>query len=78
MKKEKYERTELDVIEFETAYSEAFRSLEAQLYDLLIDGQIENVQALKLEITRRIFELCERFDIVDKYLVFLMKSMKQQ
>ena len=59
-----------DVIEFETAYSEAFRSLEAQLYDLLIDGQIENVQALKLEITRRIFELCERFDIVDKYLVY--------
>jgi len=59
-----------DVIEFETAYSEAFRSLEAQLYDLLIDGQIENVHALKLEITRRIFELCERFDIVDKYLVY--------
>lgn len=59
-----------DVIEFETAYSEAFRSLEAQLYDLLIDGQIENVQALKLEITKRIFELCERFDIVDKYLVY--------
>ena len=59
-----------DVIEFEAAYSEAFRSLEAQLYDLLIDGQIENVQALKLEITRRIFELCERFDIVDKYLVY--------
>ena len=58
------------VIEFETAYSEAFRSLEAQLYDLLIDGQIENVQALKLEITKRIFELCERFDIVDKYLVY--------
>lgn len=59
-----------DVIEFEAAYSEAFRSLEAQLYDLLIDGQIENVQALKLEITKRIFELCERFDIVDKYLVY--------
>lgn len=59
-----------DVIEFETAYSEAFRSLEAQLYNLLIDGQIENVQALKLEITKRIFELCERFDIVDKYLVY--------
>lgn len=59
-----------DIIKFEAAYSEAFRSLEAQLYDLLIDGQIENVQALKLEITRRIFELCERFDIVDKYLVY--------
>lgn len=59
-----------DIIEFETAYSEAFRSLEAQLYDLLIDGQIENVQALKLEITKRIFELCEHFDIVDKYLVY--------
>ena len=59
-----------DIIKFEAAYSEAFRSLEAQLYDLLIDGQIENVQALKLEITKRIFELCERFDIVDKYLVY--------
>ncbi len=44
-----------DVIEFEAAYSEAFRSLEAQLYDLLIDGQIENVQALKLEITKVIY-----------------------
>ena len=59
-----------DIIKFEAAYSEAFRSLEAQLYELLIDGQIENVQALKLEITKRIFELCERFDIVDKYLVY--------
>ena len=59
-----------DVVEFEAAYSEAFHSLETQLYDLLIDGQIENVQALKLEITKRIFELCERFDIVDKYLVY--------
>ena len=63
-------RQNRDVSAFEAAYKEAFRELEAQLYALLIDGQIENVQALKQEITKQIFGLCERFDIVDKYLVY--------
>lgn len=59
-----------EIVAFEAAYKEAFRSLEEQLYSLLIDGQVESVPALKAEITKRIFELCERFDIVDKYIVY--------
>lgn len=59
-----------DVIAFEASYKEAFQALEAQLYELLIDNQVENVAALKKEITNRIFELCQQFGIVDKYLVY--------
>lgn len=59
-----------DVIAFEASYKEAFQALEDQLYDLLIDNQVENVAAMKKEITNRIFELSEQFDIVDKYLVY--------
>ena len=59
-----------EIVTFEAVYREAFKSLEEQLYSLLIDGQIETVPALKAEITKRIFELCERFDIVDKYIVY--------
>lgn len=63
-------RQNADVVTFEASYKESFQALEDQLYDLLIDNQVENVAALKKEITRRIFELCEQFDIVDKYLVY--------
>ena len=63
-------RQNADVVTFEASYKESFRALEDQLYDLLIDNQVENVAALKKEITSRIFELCEQFDIVDKYLVY--------
>ena len=63
-------RQNADVVAFEASYKEAFQALEAQLYELLIDNQIENVAALKKEITNRIFELCHQFNIVDKYLVY--------
>lgn len=59
-----------DVIAFEANYKEAFQALEDQLYELLIDNQVKNVAALKKEITNRIFELCQQFGIVDKYLVY--------
>lgn len=59
-----------DVIAFEAKYKEAFHTLEEQLYRLLIENPVENVSALKAEITKRIFELCEQFEIVDKYLVY--------
>lgn len=59
-----------DVITFEANYKEAFQALEDQLYELLIDNQVKNVAALKKEITNRIFELCQQFGIVDKYLVY--------
>ena len=36
----------------------------------MIDNQVKNVAALKKEITNRIFELCQQFGIVDKYLVY--------
>ena len=63
-------KTNGDVVAFETAYNEAFSALEEQLYDLLINNPVENVHALKAEITNRIFDLCKAFDIVDKYIVF--------
>lgn len=63
-------KTNGDVVAFETAYNEAFSALEEQLYDLLINNPVENVHALKAEITNRIFDLCKSFDIVDKYIVF--------
>lgn len=63
-------KTNSDVVAFETAYNEAFSALEEQLYDLLINNPVENVYALKAEITNRIFDLCKAFDIVDKYIVF--------
>lgn len=63
-------KTNGDVVAFETAYNEAFSALEEQLYDLLINNPVENVHALKAEITNRIFNLCQSFDIVDKYIVF--------
>lgn len=63
-------KTNGDVVAFETAYNEAFSALEEQLYDLLINNPVENVHALKAEITNRIFDLCKAFDIVDKYVVF--------
>lgn len=63
-------KTNGDVVAFETAYNEAFSALEEQLYDLLINNPVENVYALKAEITNRIFDLCKAFDIVDKYIVF--------
>lgn len=59
-----------DVIAFEANYKGAFQALEDQLYELLIDNQVKNVAALKKEITNRIFELCQQFGIVDKYLVY--------
>ena len=59
-----------DVIAFEANYKEAFQALEDQLYELLIDNQVKNVAAPKKEITNRIFELCQQFGIVDKYLVY--------
>ena len=59
-----------DVIAFEANYKEAFQALEDRLYELLIDNQVKNVAALKKEITNRIFELCQQFGIVDKYLVY--------
>ena len=36
----------------------------------MIDNQVKNVAALKKEITNRIYELCQQFGIVDKYLVY--------
>lgn len=63
-------KTNGDVVAFETAYNEAFSALEEQLYGLLINNPVENVHALKAEITNRIFDLCKAFDIVDKYIVF--------
>ncbi|MBQ3515319.1 MAG: type I restriction-modification system subunit M [Lachnospiraceae bacterium] len=59
-----------DVQTFDTAYTEAFCSLEQWLYDLLIENPVENVHAIKAEITNRIFELCKDFDIVDRYIVY--------
>ena len=59
-----------DVIAFESEYKIAFQTLKEELYTLLIDNPVENVAALKAEITKRIFELCGQFGIVDKYLVY--------
>lgn len=59
-----------DVQAFEAAYYTAFDALEQWLYDLLIESRVENVHAIKAEITNRIFELCKEFDIVDRYIVY--------
>lgn len=59
-----------DILAFEGAYTDAFRALDEQLYSLLIENPVENVHSLKAEITSRIFSICERFDVVDKYLVY--------
>ena len=63
-------RQNRDVLAFKAAYTAAFQTLEEQLYTLLIESPIENVQNLKANIIKRIFALCEQFDIVDKYFVF--------
>lgn len=63
-------KTNDDVQTFEAAYHAAFFALEQWLYDLLIENRVENVHAIKAEITNRIFELCKEFDIVDRYLVY--------
>ncbi len=59
-----------DIQEFDAEYIEAFCDLEQWLYDLLIENRVENVHAIKAQIATRIFELCKKFDIVDKYLVY--------
>lgn len=59
-----------NVAAFEVSYKEAFQELEDQLYSLLIDSPVENVHSLKSVITEKIFGLCQRFGIVDKYLVY--------
>lgn len=63
-------RANRDILAFEGAYTEAFRALDEQLYSLLIENPVENVHSLKAEITSRIFSICERFDVVDRYLVY--------
>ena len=63
-------KTNSDILAFEEAYYAAFCALEQWMYDLLIENHVRNVHAIKAEITNRIFELCERFDVVDRYIVF--------
>ncbi|MBR2455142.1 MAG: type I restriction-modification system subunit M [Clostridia bacterium] len=63
-------KTNSDVEAFEAAYHAAFDALEQWLYDLLIENRVENVHAIKAEITNRIFALCKEFDIVDRYIVY--------
>ena len=63
-------KTNGDVQAFEAAYHAAFDALEQWLYDLLIENRVDNVHAIKAEITNRIFELCKEFDIVDRYIVY--------
>lgn len=59
-----------DIQVFEAAYTETFCALEQWLYDLLIENRVENIHAIKAEITNRIFELCKKFNIVDRYIVY--------
>ena len=62
--------TNKDVVKFNSEYATVFKSLENQLYALLIDGTVENVHAIKSQITEKIFALSEQFNILDKYLVY--------
>lgn len=59
-----------DVVKFNSEYATVFQALENQLYALLIDGTVENVHAIKSQITEKIFALCKQFNILDKYLVY--------
>lgn len=62
--------TNKDVVKFNSEYATVFKSLENQLYALLIDGTVENVYAIKSQITEKIFALSDQFNILDKYLVY--------
>ncbi len=47
-----------------------FAKLEEFLYKKLIEEKVENVFALKEEITNYLFDTCKDFSLVDKYNVY--------
>lgn len=55
---------------FDTKFKEAFAKLEEFLYKKLIEQKVENVFALKEEITNYLFDTCKDFSLVDKYAVY--------
>ncbi|MGN0812774.1 MAG: type I restriction-modification system subunit M [Candidatus Coproplasma sp.] len=59
-----------DVVAFDTKFKEAFAKLEEFLYKKLIEQKIENVFALKEEISNYLFDTCKDFSLVDKYAVY--------
>lgn len=63
-------RNNKDVVAFDTKFKEAFAKLEEFLYKKLIEEKVENVFALKEEITNYLFDTCKDFSLVDKYNVY--------
>ncbi len=59
-----------DVKAFELAYQNAFQQMEAELINLLIDSPITNVSSLHHEISSRLFQYCQSFDVVNPYQVY--------
>lgn len=63
-------RNNKDVVAFDTKFKESFAKLEEFLYKKLIEEKVENVFALKEEITNYLFDTCKDFSLVDKYNVY--------
>lgn len=59
-----------DVINFIDTYNKTFQKLEKDLYKAFLVDELKNVQQIKSEISKKIFNYCKGIELIDKYLVY--------